>query len=49
MKELNGKTEIDKSDIPSIDFTKLIAYSTACGGAMGEPGGVNILMEDGSL
>ena len=49
MKELNGRIEIDKSDIPSIDFTKLIAYSTACGGAMGEPGGVNMLMEDGSL
>lgn len=49
MKELNGKIEIDKSDIPSIDFTKLIAYTTASGGAMGEPGGVNMLMEDGSL
>ncbi len=49
MKELNGKIEIEKSDIPSIDFTKLIAYSTASGGAMGEPGGVNMLMEDGSL
>ena len=49
MRELNGKLEIDKSDIPSIDFTKLIAYSTTSWGSMGEQGGVNMLMRDGRL
>ena len=49
MKELNGKIEIDKSDIPSIDFTKLVAYSTTSWGSMGEQGGVNLLMRDGRL
>ncbi len=49
MTEANGKIEISKEDLDSIDFTRLLAYSVASGGAMGEPGGVEMLMRDGTL
>ena len=49
MTEENGRVEIDKAYLDSIDFTRLIAYSIASGGACGEPGGVSMLMKDGVL
>ena len=49
MREINGTVEIKKEDLAAIDFTKLTAYSIASAGAMGEAGGVSLLMEDGTL
>ena len=49
MRDADGKTVLEKKDLAAVDFSRLIAYSIASGGAMGDAGGVNILMQDGTL
>ncbi len=49
MSGANGKTVLEKEALPAIDFTQLVAYSIASAGAMGDAGGIRMLMRDGTL